>query len=130
MKTHTADSLARKALAYGGRLDMGGAVVNAARAQIASRPVVRAPIPAPAPQPAVAPAPEPTPAYASAQMDALAAHAINLGESNARVLEAIQRLIDKPAPVAPQIAAPPKRNWTFKVEYVAGRLDSIKATQE
>ena len=129
MKTHTADSLARKALAYGGRLDMGGSVVNAARAQIATRPVARATAPAPAPQPVPEP-PNPAPAYASAQMDALATHAINLGETNARVLDAIQRLIDKPAPTAPQANAPPKRNWTFKVEYVAGRLDSIRATQE
>lgn len=122
MKKSSIDSLKRRAMALGGRLDLpSGKVFNAARVASAT-----APKPAEKPPAIESPAKAIKPddgALSSAAIEKLAAATFTLADQNATVIHAIQKKLEStPAPIRPV------RHWTFKINRdAAGNMTTIDA---
>lgn len=144
MKAVSTDSLTRKALAYGAKVEVGGSVVNASRAKVNLLPVrQKAPEPDPVVAAPVVQAPPPQPIQQDpaivnvlATVAGYAANVLALEEANTRVLLTVQKLLERqeqPAQVQlqEQPAQPvPLRKWRFAMSYGQnGRLSAIDATQ-
>jgi len=134
MKPMTAEAVKRLALANGASLHMDGRAINAARLQVAGKPQAK-PEPMPEPQPAAEATPDPALRDALISLDQYAASQSAINESNMRLMEAVQQMLQQVAikEVFSQtnIPEPEKRptQWVFQVKRDArGLMETITAT--
>ncbi|OXE35708.1 MAG: hypothetical protein CGW95_12200 [Phenylobacterium zucineum] len=131
MKAMTAEQVKRMALAHGGKLELDGKAVNAARLQVATKPAPEKaaympPEPKPAPLPTIESKPDPAVREAVQSIDQYAASQFLLNESNIQLMQTVKEMLHQVSAAKPD-ARPTK--WVFRVKRDAqGLMETITAT--
>lgn len=117
MKKPSAETMKRRAMALGAKLDLSGNTFNASRAQAKVGPKPKAP-----PQPTQAPVPDKQPD----QFESFAAATFMLADSTAQLVAGISQQLNN-APKSPA----PAREWLFTVHRdKSGNMTNITATRK
>ena len=135
MKPMTADQVKRLALAHGGKAEIDGKAINAARLQIGLVPQAKPPAdpvaymrketPAPATQ-TIESKPDPAVREAVQSIDQYAASQFLLNESNIQLMQTVKEMLQQVTAAKPD-ARPTK--WVFRVKRDAqGLMETITAT--
>lgn len=133
MKPMTADQVKRLALAHGGKAEIDGKAINAARLQVATRSPAPAEKAAYMPPEPKAPAvqtieakPDPAVREAVQSIDQYAASQFLLNESNIQLMQTVKEMLQQVTAAKPD-ARPTK--WVFRVKRDAqGLMETITAT--
>jgi hypothetical protein len=134
MKMMTADQVKRLALAHGGKAQIDGRAINAARLQIGNVPAAKQGPPKPAympPEPkppmvqTIEAKPDPAVREAVQSIDQYAASQFLLNESNAQLMQTVKAMLQQVSAAKPE-ARPTQ--WVFKIKRDAqGLMETITA---
>jgi len=133
MKLMTADQVKRMALAHGGKAEIDGKAINAARLQVATKapqpqakPAYMPPEPKPVPVQTIESKPDPAVREAVQSIDQYAASQFLLNESNIQLMQTVKEMLSQVSAAKPD-ARPTK--WVFRVKRDAqGLMETITAT--